>query len=105
MGNSKKRLMNIKHWFYKKWMRLFGYKPWVYHQHTNEYEYEQIDCISHVVLEDNNIETIIIPDKFTYPYPPEIKEMLYNYKMSGKTNNELKEFILSQAKVIKAPIK
>lgn len=53
---------------------------------------------------EDYIEVLIIPKHFRHPYAPETLEVLYNHKMSGKTKAQIKEFILSQAKVIKVPI-
>ena len=54
---------------------------------------------------ENYMEVLIIPEEFRYPYSPKIREVLFNHKKSGKTNQEIKDFIISQCKVIKVPIK
>ena len=51
------------------------------------------------------MDVYIIPEEFRYPYSHKVREVLYNHKISGKTNKDIKEFIMSQSKKIRIPVK
>lgn len=51
------------------------------------------------------MEILIIPQEFRYPYSHQVREVLYNHIMAGKSKYELKMYILSKAKIIKIPLK
>jgi hypothetical protein len=55
--------------------------------------------------ETDYMEVLIIPEEFRPPYSPKVKEVISNHLKAGKSRYEIKEFILSQAKVIKVPLK
>lgn len=83
---------------------LFGFKP---KRTKADWEIAQEECDQAIaeMEKEEFMEVLIIPEHFRHPYPPKTLEVLYNHKMAGKSKAELKEFILSQAKVIKIPLK
>ena len=53
----------------------------------------------------NYMEVLIIPEEYRYPYTAKGREVIANHLRAGKSRYEIKQFIISQCKVIKVPIK
>jgi len=62
-------------------------------------------CDEDVLISNDNMEILIIPEEYRHPYSNKVREVLFNHKKAGKTNKEIRDFILSQCKIIKVPIK
>ena len=76
---------------------FFGLKKSVEAKSKDEIEQE---------LESTNyMEVLIIPEEYKYPYSHKTETVLANHLKAGKSRDEIKQFILSQCKIIKVPIK